>query len=67
MTHIKLNKFIGRVGSQPDSESIKLSYVKILSDLNSVRSGGNIFKPNLTVDRARSSRHSTEEGLGWAF
>ena len=63
MTHVKLNKFIGRISSQPDSELIGLGYVKILSDLNLVGSGGNIFKPDPTVDRQKLDRIGTQSGL----
>jgi len=42
MTRVKPDNFIGRVGSQPDIESIGLDYVEILPNLNSVKSGGNM-------------------------
>ena len=60
MTHVKPNKFIGQVGFQPDSELIRLGYVKILSNVNLIGSGGNIFKSDSIVDRASSSRNSTK-------
>ena len=40
--------------------TIGLGYVEILSDINSVGSDGNIFKPDPTVDRASCFRNSTE-------
>ena len=67
VTYVKPDKFNSRVSSQPDCESIGLGYIAAGPNLKLVGSGGNIFKPDPTVDWASSSRNLTEEGLGRAF
>jgi len=64
VTRAKTDNIVGRVGSQPDSESIGLGCVKIPPDRKSVRSGDNICKTDPGVDRATNSRNSIEQQLG---